>query len=371
VNGALDFPSLATSGQTALGERIARAIAVPGREENSFAVQVEGAPHLLFYKRLNPDSQYPPAYEVCTFPLADLLARQRQVRWRILGAAALMLLIGFGASHYSSARLSVPVEKLAVDSELNRAGRERAESALEQTNVELQRSIRFSADASHQLKTPVSVLRAGLEELLAREQLTAEMREEISDLVHQTYRLGGVIDDLLLLSRMDAGRLHLDLAPVNLSGLLEAELDDLSAQPDAPALTVEPDFAPALHVAGEKRYTTLIVRNLLENARKYSRAGGRIRVTARAEGGEVLLRIGNTGGPISPAAQDHIFERFHRGSAAENVPGHGLGLNIARDLARLHGGDLRLVRSDESWTEFEVRFRLMKPPALATAAKPA
>ena len=64
--------------------------------------------------------------------------------------------------------------------------------------------------------------------------------------------------------------------------------------------------------------------------------------------------------PIPAAAQEHIFERFHRGLAGENITGHGLGLNLARELARLHGGDVRLVRSDDDWTEFEVRFRLVR-----------
>jgi signal transduction histidine kinase len=68
--------------------------------------------------------------------------------------------------------------------------------------------------------------------------------------------------------------------------------------------------------------------------------------------------VGNTGRPVPAAAQEHIFERFHRGAVGENVPGHGIGLTLARELARLHGGDLRLARSDEDWTEFEVRFRL-------------
>ena len=108
----------------------------------------------------------------------------------------------------------------------------------------------------------------------------------------------------------------------------------------------------------------MIVRNLLENARKYNRPGGRIRVTARVEGNWAVLTIGNTGRTILPAAQEHIFERFHRGSVGENVPGHGLGLNLARELARLHGGDLRLLVSNDGWTEFEVRFRLAKTPSV-------
>jgi signal transduction histidine kinase len=126
--------------------------------------------------------------------------------------------------------------------------------------------------------------------------------------------------------------------------------------------------APALHVAGEKRYLALILQNLLENARKYNRQGGRIRVAARAEGDTVFLTVGNTGGPIPASAQEHIFERFHRGAIGENVPGYGLGLNLARELARLHHGNLRLLRSDEAWTEFEVSFRVARAPDAGDAA---
>jgi signal transduction histidine kinase len=358
LDGRLHLPALTASGATALSGQLERVMAAPLRAEAGLPVQIDGAPCLLFCKLLNPGSVFPMAYEVCIYPLAASLARQRQLLWQFTGAGVLLMLGGLAASHLLSARLSVPVAKLAVDSEENRSQRARAEVALQLTSEELQRSARFSANASHQLKTPVTVLRAGLEELLAGETLTAEMREEVSALIHQTYRLTNVIEDLLLLSRMDAGRLKIDFHPVDIAPLIDAWLDDLSALPDQPELAVETDIPDTLPVAGEKRYLTLILQNLLENARKYNRPGGRIRITARSEGGWAILTVGNTGRPIPGAAQEHIFERFHRGSAAEDTPGHGLGLNLARELARLHEGDLRLARSDELWTEFEVRFRL-------------
>ncbi|HEU5079736.1 MAG TPA: HAMP domain-containing sensor histidine kinase [Opitutaceae bacterium] len=362
VNDQLFISGVSDATRAALTTAVSDAIK-QGRSGSSLPAKLDGVRSLLVYTQLNPDSLYPPAYEVCLYPLTELEVRRAHLRWQILGSGALLLFVGLVSSHLLSLRLSAPVEKLAVDSAKNLERRERAEAALESTSAELHRSARFSADASHQLKTPVTVLRAGLEELLARPNLTVEECNELAGLVHQTYRLNSIIEDLLLLSRMDAGRLKLELAPVNLSQLIEGWLDDLSALPDPLQLTIESDFPPRLHVEGEMRYTTLILQNLLENARKYNCAGGKIRIAAHVEDEWVLLTVGNTGRPIPRGAQEHIFERFHRGAAAGNIPGHGLGLNLARELARLHKGDLRLARSEENWTEFEVRFLAVAQPA--------
>ncbi|PYK53329.1 MAG: hypothetical protein DME47_07225, partial [Verrucomicrobia bacterium] len=361
MNGRLHLPSVPKSAQSAIGDQIANAVSKSDSVQNNINVAVNGAPQLLFYKLLNPESIFPPAYEICLYPLTESVAQQRRLRWQIGGAGALLLLGGFVVSHLVAARLSVPVEKLALDSEKDRLQRRRAEAALASTSEELERSARYSADASHQLKSPVSVLRAGLDSLLGREDFKPEVYHELSALLHQTYRLTGVIDDLLLLSRVDAGHLQIEAEPVNLGELIEEWLDDLSALPDSPEMKIEKELPAEIYVAGEKRYTSLIVQNLLENARKYNRPGGCIRVAARRDNAEVVLTVGNTGRPIAQTAQQHIFERFHRGAPVSDISGHGLGLNLARELARLHGGDLRLLRSDNDWTEFEVRFRVARP----------
>jgi len=354
ANGQLHLPALPRSTQAFLSDKLSGELANSDQSENYFRVDVGGAPQLLFYKRLNPASLFPPAYEVRVYPLSYSLAELHRLRWQIGGAGALLLLGGFVASHLVALRLSVPVKKLALDSEENRAQRKRAEAALASTAEELARSTRYSADASHQLKSPVTVLRVGLESLLEREGFKPEVYEHLSTLLHQTHRLTGVIEDLLLLSRMDAGHLQIALAPVNLSQLVDDWLDDLGALPDSPDVKIEKEFPRGLFVAGEKRYTSLIVQNLLENARKYNRPGGQIRVSAHGNGSDVVLTVGNTGRTIPPG--ENIFERFHHSSTPSAASGHGIGLNLARELARLHGGDLRLVRSENDWTEFEVRF---------------
>lgn len=343
VNGRLELAGLSAAALGSLSRDVTAQLARKADTTNYFRTSLDRDPHLLFFRVLNPQSVFPPAYQVCIYPLAVTIARQRKLQAQIIGAGVALLLAGFMASHFAAGRLSRPVEKLAEESQANLAGRHRAEATLAMTSEELERSARFSADASHQLKSPVTVLRAGIESLLARSDFDPPVYDELSSLLHQTYRLTSVVDDLLLLSRMDAGRLQLNFGSVDLSELVDEWLDDLAALPDAMEVQVETHVPRGLHIAGEKRYTSLIVQNLIENARKYNRPGGRIRVTAKQEGDIIALNIGNTGSTIPPAAQQHIFERFHRGAVGGNVAGHGLGLNLACELALLHGGELRLV----------------------------
>src|SRR5438552_801758 len=169
VSGRLHLPALSPSTQAALSSEIAKAVTNVAQTQSSFKVTVNGVPELLFYKRLNPESLFPPAYEICVYSLASSIARQHRLRWQIGGAGALLLLGGFVASHFVALRLSVPVEQLAIVSEENRAQRQRVEAALESRSEELERTTRYSADASHQLKSPVTVLRTGIETWLPRE----------------------------------------------------------------------------------------------------------------------------------------------------------------------------------------------------------
>ena len=362
VNRRLHLASLSQSELEALGNEITRALTRSDSVQNNFTVRVNGALHLLFYKRLNPGSVFPPAYEICLYPLASAVAQLHRLRWQIGGVGGLLLLGGFVASHFVAVRFSKPVEKLALDSEQNRAQRRLAEAALISTSEKLKRSTRYSADASHQLKTPVTVLRAGLESLLSRDDFDAAVYEELSALLHQTHRLTGVIEDLLLLSRMDSGHLQIKSETVNLGELIEEWLDDLGTLLEQVDVKIEKKLPAKIYVVGERRYTSLIVQNLLENAGKYNRSGGRIKIEAQEKNGDVIVTVGNTGEPIAPSEQEHIFERFHRGSE-KSAPGHGLGLSLARQLTRLHGGDLRLVRSGDDWTEFEICFPAAQPAA--------
>ena len=163
------------------------------------------------------------------------------------------------------------------------------------------------------------------------------------------------MDNLLLLSRADAGRLELSKAEFDLGEVLEGVLDDALILAEPLDLKVEADIPKHLLVKADRTFVAMIAQNLVENAVKYNTPGGRIRVEARAVNSAVEMTVGNTGDGIPKDRTGQLFERFYRVRGDERVPGHGLGLSIARELARAHEGDVELVRSDDSWTEMRVR----------------
>jgi len=214
---------------------------------------------------------------------------------------------------------------------------------------------RFSADASHQLKTPIAVLRLGLEELRARETLPDGPKREVDMLLHQTRRLTNLINELLLLAQADAGRLVLEPEETDISPMIQAAIDDVETLTHDRGVTVETRVPRSLVVRVDQRRVRMALQVITENAVKYTPDGGRIRFDASIRNGLFRLDLANTGSPIREWDRDRIFERFHRGTdVGEEVQGHGLGLNIARTLLRAHQGDLQLIRSDADGTVFRL-----------------
>lgn len=217
-----------------------------------------------------------------------------------------------------------------------------------------EQSARFSADASHHLKTPIAVLRAGVEEILTDEHCSTNTQATAEGLLHRVHQLNSIADTLLLLARADSGRLDLHKDDFDLSDLLEGVLDDARALSEPLDLTVEAEVPTHLPLNADRVYVGMIAQNLLENAVKYNRPGGRIRLTASRSNGTIEFSVGNTGDGIPPERIAHLFERFFRGRADERMEGTGLGLSIARELARAHGGEISLRQADATWTELSV-----------------
>ena len=213
---------------------------------------------------------------------------------------------------------------------------------------------RFSGDASHQLKTPVAILRAGLDHLSRATDLSEAQSAEVSTLRQQTRHLTSLIEDLLLLARADAGGMFLEKEELDLRLLIQASKDDLQTLVEGLDITVEENLPHPLPVRADCRLVAMVLQNLIENAAKYTLPGGIVRLAGSRDAGRLVVKISNTGEEIAAEDRERIFERFRRGSSVGgNVRGYGLGLNIAQELLRAHGGELCLNESASGWIEFE------------------
>jgi signal transduction histidine kinase len=196
----------------------------------------------------------------------------------------------------------------------------------------------FLADASHELRTPIAKLQATAETLL-REQPARPDRDALeARLAGDAARLGRLVADLLDLARLD-GAPAAEAGEVDLRHVARAALDDAGAAADRIELDVAPGGPP--RVRGDARALARVVRNLLDNAATAAPAEGRIRLELDGTTSEALLRVVDDGPGVAAAERERIFERFVRLDARAGRPGAGLGLAIARGIARQHGGDLR------------------------------
>jgi signal transduction histidine kinase len=204
----------------------------------------------------------------------------------------------------------------------------------------------FLATASHELRTPLNTI-IGLSSLLAegRPQDAARAAGYARDIERSGEHLMALIDDLLDLSRLEAGRVDLREAPVEVDELFASAAGIVGPQARARAIAVDAGEDTGLVVRGDRKALLQIAINLLSNAVKFSPSGGRVTLSAaRGPDGATTLRVADTGPGISQDALDKVFQPFERArdGAASDVPGTGLGLSIARGLAELHGGTLTL-----------------------------
>ena len=228
-------------------------------------------------------------------------------------------------------------------------------STLDRLQHSFEQATRFSAEASHHLKTPLSILRAGIEEMLVDGATPQPVQERAAALLHQVHELTSITENLLLLARVDAGRLELQREELDLCDLLEGIADDARALAEPQRLHVETRLPARLPLVADRRSVALILQNLLENAVKYNEPDGSICIYAYGADGVVEVNIKNNGAPVPSDRASHIFDRFYRARPDARIAGHGLGLSVACELAKAHGGDLELTRSDAEWTEFRLR----------------
>jgi signal transduction histidine kinase len=230
------------------------------------------------------------------------------------------------------------VRKLALSAHASRREAERVSAELE---VVSHHKTEFLANMSHELRTPLNAV-IGFSEVLQDElfgPLNERQREYVGDILASGKHLLALINDILDLAKVEAGRMEVDFGPVYLRDLLEQGMTMIRERATRHGITLECDADDGVgEINADERKVRQVVFNLLSNAVKFTPDGGRVRASARRVDGHVEVAVADTGIGIAPAVRERIFEEFEQASKQDE--GTGLGLALARRFVELHGGHI-------------------------------
>jgi heavy metal sensor kinase len=308
----------------------------------------------------------------------------------ILWLSAPMLLIGAGLGGYwISRRALAPVDRIAATAdsisirnlsdrlevpntsdELQRLS-ETLNRMLTRLDDSVQRMSQFTADASHELRAPVSLILTTAELAVQNRRTDSEYHSDLLQILAEAERTTRLIDSLLLLARADAGQAGLQLEPTNLwTSVSEAlpQAHKLAAEKGIELVEYAPSSPIVVH--GDSEALRRLSFILLDNAIKYTPEQGRVGVYLQAQGLHAELRVVDTGNGIAAADQEHIFDRFWRSDRVRSrgMGGAGLGLSIARWIVEQHQGSIQVESKPGQGSTFTVRIPLDR--VAATSSNP-
>lgn len=215
---------------------------------------------------------------------------------------------------------------------------------------------RFTADASHELRSPLTALRGELELALRRERSPEEYRRVIASSLEEAVRLSDLTEDLLTLARSDAGVMTLRRETVNLGERVTAALERLRGRMDDKSLTSSVSIETGAEGLFDLKLIDQLLWNLLDNAVKYCHETGSIHVSVASDGSDLTLEIADTGPGIPDEELERVFDRFSRVDDAHSAAGTGLGLSIVQAIAQAHGGDVTATNREGGGIVFRVSF---------------
>ncbi len=308
--------------------------------------------------------------------LGPLKETMRDIRDTFLWAIPAALFLAAGGGYFLARKSLAPIaemaaqargmgaaqlhRRLAVASERDELGQlaKTFNELLERLESSFQQQRRFMADASHELRTPVAILRGEAEVTLSQPNRSPEeYRQTLSILRGESQRLSQIIEDLFTLARADAGQYPLTLRDTYLDEIATEAVKRARSLALSKNITVSQDVEPDLPICADEALLARMFLNLLDNAIKYSPSGSTVTLTCRRGGDHYGVSVGDAGSGIPAELQARIFERFFRVDNARSrsegeTGGAGLGLAIARWIAEAHHGQLTLTCSDSTGSTF-------------------
>jgi two-component system OmpR family sensor kinase len=306
--------------------------------------------------------------------IAPELGDLRLAAWRLAGVGGGVLLLGLAGGWWIATRAIRPIADISATATKIAAGDLSQRISAADTETELGRlagvlnstfarleaafaqQARFTADAAHELRTPVSVMLTQTQAILARERGTAEYRETVEACQRAAQRMRRLTESLLELARLDAGQETMKRVRFDLANTVRDCVELVRPLAEERRITIHCDLA-AQECEGDAERLAQVVTNLLTNAVQYNQDRGRVRVAAERHDGTVVLTIADSGQGIPAEDLPHVFERFFRADKSRTgSAGHtGLGLAIAKAIVEAHGGAIEVSSQPDVGTTFTVR----------------
>jgi signal transduction histidine kinase len=215
----------------------------------------------------------------------------------------------------------------------------------------------FAADASHELRTPLAVIRTTAELALRRARTPESYRDSLQEVAAEAERMTRLVEELLILARSDAATAEMPLAAVDVREVLANVCDEMRSLAEMRQIRIEIAFGEAASfVAGNRPALHRLFLVLLDNALKFSRPGGEVILKVENSESRVAVSIQDFGAGISESDLPNIFQRFYRADRARTGGGHGLGLSLAKSIARVHGASIEVHSAEGVGSRFQVNF---------------
>jgi len=316
-------------------------------------------------------------------PIHEFTEMLSEFTWTALLASPLLLLLASAGGYWMSRRALAPVERIARTADDIEAQNLSERLPVRGTGDELdhlsatlnamfarledsfRRITQFTADASHELRTPVAIIRTTAEVVRGKPRTANEYVEALDRILAESERTTDLIEDLMLLARADAHAEDMALEPAALGELARAACADARVLAEAARIHLNAKEIRDCTVSGDGRALRRLLLILLDNAIKYSRPGGEVQVRLGVYHHEdkpmAVVEVRDDGVGISPEDLPHIFERFYRASKdrSRKIGGVGLGLSIAQWIARRHGGEILVESKQGEGSVFRVRLPLV------------